>query len=83
MKDDTQNTETGMLQDKQTNTVKNISNQTKKRSRMEYFREEIEDLIEKGVSIRSAWKIINADLPEYAKVSYVTFYRYVKNNITM
>ena len=52
-----------------------------KKSRMEYFRKEIEELIKKDVSIRSAWKIINADLPDYAKISYNAFFRFVKNNI--
>ena len=52
-----------------------------KKSRMEYFKKEIEELIRKGVSIRSAWKLINADLPEYAKISYNAFFRFVKNNI--
>jgi len=52
-----------------------------KKSRMEYFRPEIEELIKKGVSIRSAWKIINADLPDYAKISYNAFFRFVKNHL--
>ncbi|SFP02447.1 hypothetical protein [Hydrogenimonas thermophila] len=49
-----------------------------KKSKMEYFRTEIEELIKKGVSIRSAWKIINSELPDYAKISYMGFYNYAK-----
>lgn len=52
-----------------------------KKSKMEYFRTEIEELIKKGVSIRSAWKIINSELPDYAKISYSAFFHFVKNHI--
>ena len=53
-----------------------------KKSKMEYFRKEIEELIlDKKISIRSAWKIINGDLPEYAKISYAGFFNYVKHHI--
>lgn len=52
-----------------------------KKSRMEYFRKEIEELIKKGVSIRSAWRIINADLPDYAKISYNAFLNFVKKYV--
>ena len=51
-----------------------------KKSRMEYFRSEIEELIKKGVSIRSIWKIINANLPDYAKISYSAVYHFIKTN---
>jgi len=64
---------TGVLQNNKEKKVKK-----KRKSRLEFFRGEIEGLIKKGVSIRSAWKIINADLPEYAKISYDGFYKYIK-----
>jgi len=53
-----------------------------KKSKMEYFKDEIQDLIlVKKISIKSAWKIINIELPEYAKISYPGFYNYVKQHI--
>lgn len=51
------------------------------KSRMERYRKEIEELIIIGVSVRSAWKIINADLPKGGKISYNAFYHFVRNNI--
>lgn len=47
-----------------------------KQSKLEYFRKEIEELLKKEISIRAAWKILNYDLPAYAKTSYSTFYRF-------
>ena len=52
-----------------------------KKSRMEFFKKDIEELIRKGASIRSAWKLINADLPDYAKISYNAFLNFVKKHI--
>ncbi|OHE11197.1 MAG: hypothetical protein A2525_03790 [Sulfurimonas sp. RIFOXYD12_FULL_36_11] len=52
-----------------------------KKSKLEYFKSEIEELLKKGTSIRSAWKIINYDLPDYAKISYSTFRRFIQNDI--
>lgn len=52
----------------------------KSKSRMEYFKDEIKELIIIGVSVRSAWKIINNKLPDYAKVSYNSFLHYVKKH---
>jgi len=54
----------------------------KSKSRLDYFKSEIEDLIlNKGVSIKSAWKIINSNIPEFAKISYQGFHYYVRKNI--
>ena len=50
------------------------------KSRMEKYKKEIENLISKGVSIRSAWRLINADLPEEGKISYNAFYHFIKKN---
>jgi len=52
-----------------------------KKSRMEYFRVEIEKYIKIGVNIKNVWKIINAKLPEHSKITYQAFYKYVKKNI--
>ncbi len=52
------------------------------KSKLEKYREEITDLVcNKGTSIRSAWKIINYNLPEEAKVSNNTFFHFVKKHI--
>lgn len=51
------------------------------KSRMEKYRGEIKNLIDKGASVRSTQKIINADLPEEGKISYNAFYYFVKNAI--
>jgi len=46
--------------------------------KMDYFRAEIEYLKNIGVSTLNIWKIINAKLPEYAKISQSAFYEYMK-----
>lgn len=51
------------------------------KSRLGHFDNEIKELITKGASVRSAWKILNYDLPPYAKISYNAFLEYVKKNI--
>ena len=51
------------------------------KSRMEKYKNEIQNFILKGVSIRSAWRLINADLPEEGKISYNAFYHFVRNAI--
>lgn len=53
----------------------------KRKNKAAYFHDEIKELIIKGASVRSAWKIINYDLPDYAKISYNAFLTYVKKNI--
>lgn len=50
-------------------------------SRMTKYKDEIESLIMIGVSIRSAWKIINKQLHEDGKISYSAFYHFVKVHI--
>ncbi len=50
------------------------------KSRMEKYKKEIRNLILKGVSIRSSWRLINADLPEEGKISYNAFLHFVKKN---
>jgi hypothetical protein len=57
--------------------------QMAKKSKIDYFKVQIEDLLKKGASIRSTWKIVNADLPEYAKFSYTAFLYYVRKNIQL
>ena len=51
------------------------------KSRMERYKNKIENLILKGVSIRSAWRLINADLPEEGKISYNAFLHFVNRNV--
>ena len=46
--------------------------------KMDYFKEEIEYLKNIGVSTLNIWKIINAKLPGYAKISQSAFYEYMK-----
>jgi len=53
----------------------------KKKSRMEYFRKDIEKYLNIGVNIRNIWKIINAELPQHSKITYQGFYKYVKKNL--
>jgi hypothetical protein len=48
---------------------------------MEKYRLQIVDLIYKGVSVRSTWRIINADLPEEGKISYNAFLHFVNRNV--
>ena len=52
----------------------------KKKSKLDYFKNEIDELMKIGVSIKCAWLIINSKLPEYAKVSYSGFYYYIQEN---
>ncbi|MFA6761077.1 MAG: hypothetical protein WCR69_08555 [Sulfuricurvum sp.] len=51
------------------------------KSKLEKFKKEISDLIDKDVSIRSAWKIINFKLSPEAKISYNAFFHFVKKHI--
>ncbi|QEZ89310.1 hypothetical protein ACIB15232_1198 [Aliarcobacter cibarius] len=50
------------------------------KSRMEKYRLEIENLMKIGVSIRSAWRLINVNLPKEGKISYNAFYHFIKKN---
>jgi len=49
-------------------------------SKMEQYKEEIRSLINMGVSVASACKIINAKLPKEAKISYNAFFHFVKKH---
>jgi len=51
-------------------------------SKFDQYRTQIEYLFNIGISIKSAWKIINYSLPKEAKMSYSAFYHYVKNHIS-
>jgi hypothetical protein len=42
---------------------------------------EINDLLIRGASIRSAWRIVNSSLPTEAKMSYTAFFHFVKKHI--
>ena len=53
------------------------------KSKMEIFRGEIEDLINRGASIRSTWRVINSHLPKEANISYNAFFHFVKTHIKM
>ena len=47
------------------------------KSKLEKYKVEISSLIEKKVSIMSAWKILNSSFSEDKKISYHAFYHYV------
>jgi len=51
------------------------------KSKLEKFKKEISDLIDKGVSVRSAWRIIIAEMPNNAKISYDAFLHFVNKHI--
>jgi hypothetical protein len=51
------------------------------KSKMNQYRDKIEMYLEKGASVRSVWFIIMADLKESQKVTYETFFRYVRKYI--
>ncbi|MDD3008871.1 MAG: hypothetical protein PHQ70_08395 [Arcobacter sp.] len=51
------------------------------KSKLEKFKKEISDLIEKGVSVSSAHKIINSSLSDEAKISYNAFLHFVNKHI--
>ena len=46
--------------------------------KMDYFKDEIAYLRNIEVSTRNIWRIINAKLPEYAKISQSAFYEYMR-----
>ena len=50
-------------------------------SKMEKFRTQIMDYLKNGVSIRSAQRLINSQLPEEAKISYTAFYHFCKTHL--
>lgn len=61
-------------------TNKTIIARKKKESKLIYFKKEIEYYLEIGVNIKGTWRIINAKLPSYSKITYQAFYNYVKKS---
>lgn len=51
------------------------------KSRMEKYKGEIIELIKIGVSVRSAWKIINSKISDDGKISYNAFLHFINKNI--
>jgi len=52
-----------------------------KKSRLDRYKTEIKSLIDKGVSVRSAWSIINSELDQADKITYSGFFYYVKTKL--
>jgi len=52
-----------------------------KSSKFERYKSEIQYLLDIGISIKSAWKIINHTLPKEAHMSYGAFFHYVKKHV--
>jgi hypothetical protein len=52
-------------------------------SKFAQYNKEIKFLLEIGISIRAAWKIINYYLPCEAQMSYNAFYHYVNKHIIL
>ena len=50
------------------------------KSRMEKYKGEIIELIKIGVSVRSAWKIINSKISDDGKISYTAFFHFVSKH---
>jgi len=61
--------------------VKRKKNTMAAKSKLEKFKLEITDLIDKGVSVASAHKIINSNLSDEAKISYNAFLHFVNKHI--
>ena len=51
------------------------------KSKFEKHKHEINDLLTRGASIRSAWRLVNSSLPTEAKMSYTAFFHFVKKHI--
>lgn len=51
------------------------------KSKMEKYKEEIKQLIQTGISTRSAWKIINSKLHDDGKISYNAFSHFVNRHL--
>jgi len=52
-----------------------------KKSRLDRYKTEIKSLLDKGVSVRSAWSIINSELDQADKITYSGFLYYVKTKL--
>ena len=50
-------------------------------SKLEIYKDEINQLIKIGVSIRSSWKIINSKRHKEAQISYSAFYHFVNVHV--
>lgn len=48
-----------------------------RKSKMEKYKCEIEELLNKGITIRATWKIICSDIPSYERISYAAFLHFV------
>jgi hypothetical protein len=53
----------------------------KRKSKMDNYKIQIMELLNKGVSKKSAWKLINSDALPSDKITYEGFLYFVKNNI--
>lgn len=51
------------------------------KSRIEKYKSEIIELIKIGISVRSAWKIINSKISDDEKISYNAFLNFINKNI--
>ena len=51
------------------------------KSKMEKYKSEIIELIKIGISVRSAWKIINSKISDDGKISYNAFLHFINKNI--
>lgn len=52
-----------------------------KKSRLDRYKTEIKSLLDKGVSVRSAWSIINSELDQADKITYSGFLYYAKTKL--
>ena len=52
-----------------------------KKSRLDRYKTEIKSLLDKGVSVRSAWSIVNSELDQADKITYSVFLYYVKTKL--
>ena len=50
------------------------------KSRIEKYKSEIIELIKIGISVRSAWKIINNKISDDGKISYTAFFHFVSKH---
>ena len=50
------------------------------KSRIEKYKKEIINLLDRGASIRSTWKIVNSTIHEDGKISYNAFLHFIKRN---
>ncbi|QOP43632.1 hypothetical protein FJR45_06580 [Sulfurimonas sediminis] len=50
----------------------------KRKSRMDNYKNQIIDLLNKGISKKSAWKLINSDALPSDKITYEGFLYFVK-----